>query len=122
MSEIFARLTVEENPEVCVRISAEDSANLCARQYQVIEAVSPTIDPDDSSGRMELVIRDVNGEKRVALPGTDDYEDLNNKPQVNSVELVGNKTLDDLGIQPEGEYADEPLTNMEIEAILNSFV
>lgn len=32
--------------------------------------------------------------------GTTDYEDLSNKPQVNSVELVGNKTLDDLGIMP----------------------
>ena len=32
--------------------------------------------------------------------GTTDYEDLSNKPQVNSVELVGNKSLDDLGIMP----------------------
>lgn len=32
--------------------------------------------------------------------GTTDYGDLSNKPQVNSVELVGNKSLDDLGIMP----------------------
>lgn len=32
--------------------------------------------------------------------GTTDYADLSNKPQVNSVELVGNKSLDDLGIMP----------------------
>lgn len=32
--------------------------------------------------------------------GTTDYDDLSNKPQVNSVELVGNKSLDDLGIMP----------------------
>ena len=28
----------------------------------------------------------------------DDYEDLSNKPQINNVELLGNKSLDDLGI------------------------
>ncbi len=28
------------------------------------------------------------------------YNSLENKPQINSVELTGNKTLDDLGIQP----------------------
>ena len=32
--------------------------------------------------------------------GTSDYNDLTNKPQINSVELSGNKSLDDLGIQP----------------------
>lgn len=31
--------------------------------------------------------------------GTSDYNDLTNKPQINSVELSGNKSLDDLGIQ-----------------------
>ena len=31
--------------------------------------------------------------------GTSDYNALSNKPQVNNVELSGNKTLDDLGIQ-----------------------
>ena len=36
--------------------------------------------------------------------GTTDYTDLTNKPQINSVELDGNKTLQDLGIQPAGDY------------------
>lgn len=31
--------------------------------------------------------------------GTSDYNELTNKPQINSVELTGNKTLDDLDIQ-----------------------
>lgn len=30
--------------------------------------------------------------------GTSDYSDLSNKPQINSVELSGNKSLSDLGI------------------------
>ena len=41
---------------------------------------------------------------------TDDYEQLLNKPQINDVTLIGNKTLPDLGVY----Y----LTNMEIEHLL----
>ena len=37
--------------------------------------------------------------------GTTDYEELSNKPKINNVELKGNKTLEELGIQPEGDYA-----------------
>lgn len=37
--------------------------------------------------------------------GTDDYNDLNNKPTINSIELSGNKTSADLGLQPSGDYA-----------------
>lgn len=32
--------------------------------------------------------------------GTSDYNDMSNKPSINSVELKGNKSLNDLGIQP----------------------
>lgn len=37
--------------------------------------------------------------------GTSDYEDLDNKPSINNIELSGNKSLNDLGIQPAGSYA-----------------
>ncbi len=37
--------------------------------------------------------------------GTVDYNDLENRPSVNGVTLEGNKTLSELGIQPEGDYA-----------------
>ena len=36
--------------------------------------------------------------------GTTDYTQLENKPQINSVVLTGNKTLNDLGIQAKGHY------------------
>lgn len=39
--------------------------------------------------------------------GTSDYSDLSNKPQINSIELSGNKSLSDLGIQPSGNYLTE---------------
>ena len=39
----------------------------------------------------------------VAISGS--YNDLSNKPQINLIELTGNKSLVDLGIQPTGDYA-----------------
>lgn len=39
--------------------------------------------------------------------GTSNYNALTNKPKINNVELVGNKSLNDLGIQPKGNYALE---------------
>lgn len=53
-----------------------------------------------------------------AMGGTDNYNYLNNKPKINDIELKGNKTTKQLGLQEEMES----LTNMEIEEILNSFV
>lgn len=37
--------------------------------------------------------------------GSTNYTDLNNKPSINNVVLVGNKTLNDLGVQAKGDYA-----------------
>lgn len=39
--------------------------------------------------------------------GTTTYEELTEKPSINGVELTGNKTLEDMGIQPAGEYIEE---------------
>lgn len=36
--------------------------------------------------------------------GTENYNALSNKPQINSEELSGNKTAEDLGLQPAGNY------------------
>lgn len=38
--------------------------------------------------------------------GTTDYTQLTNKPQINFVELSGNKSLSNLGIQPAGNYIE----------------
>jgi len=37
--------------------------------------------------------------------GVTNYEALSNLPKINTVELRGNKTAEDLGLQPEGDYA-----------------
>lgn len=36
--------------------------------------------------------------------GSSDYSDLENKPSINNIILSGNKSLNDLGIQPSGNY------------------
>ena len=41
----------------------------------------------------------------VNVEGVKDYNLLTNKPSINDVELTGNKTLQELGIQPTGDYA-----------------
>lgn len=46
--------------------------------------------------------------------GTDDYLDLDNKPQINSVTLQGNKTSSDLKLQDEMDA----ITNHEIDQII----
>nr|DAM10456.1 MAG TPA: hypothetical protein [Caudoviricetes sp.] len=44
-------------------------------------------------------------------PNARDYELINNKPQINGVELVGNRSLAQLGIQPAGDYATNTSLN-----------
>lgn len=39
-----------------------------------------------------------------AVGGVSDYEDLTSKPSIAGITLSGNKTLDELGIQPKGNY------------------
>jgi hypothetical protein len=70
------------------------------------DGFSPTIveDPDNTDEIYKLDITDVNGTivtpnlKGGGSGGTTNYEALNNKPKVNNVELTGNKSLGDLGI------------------------
>ena len=41
-----------------------------------------------------------------------DYNEQENKPRINGVELQGDKSLHDLGIQPEGEYITKEVDNL----------
>ena len=51
--------------------------------------------------------------------GTNNYNQLINKPRINDVELIGNKSLDNLGIQEKGNYANTRVTNLEIDNLFN---
>lgn len=46
-----------------------------------------------------------------------DYDYLDNRPQINSVTLTGNKSLSDLGIQPVGDY----VTNANLTSTLSDY-
>lgn len=50
---------------------------------------------------------------------TTNYNQLTNKPQINGIELSGNKTLDDLGIQPKGDYITSDTKIPEVDNTLN---
>lgn len=52
--------------------------------------------------------------------GTTNYEDLSNKPKIGDVELVGTKTLVQLGIQPAGDYATETYVTEQIVAAVGN--
>lgn len=54
-----------------------------------------------------MVVTNVNG----GGGGTSDYTNLENKPQINGVTLVGNKTTADLGITTYSQFADSWTTN-----------
>lgn len=50
---------------------------------------------------------DLNLENDVVGTGTSNYEELKNKPKINEIELIGNKSFEDLGLIP--------MSNTEIE-------
>ena len=52
--------------------------------------------------------------------GTMDYSALSNKPKINNIELSGNKTLADLGIQAAGNYLTSVPSEYITESELNS--
>ena len=49
-----------------------------------------------------------------------DYNDLKNKPVINGVELNGELSLEDLGIQKAGDYASEPLTPEDVDELIDN--
>ncbi len=57
----------------------------------------------------------LNGKNIVINSGTLDYSELNNKPSINDVELIGNKTLEELGIQEKGDF----VTNSDLTVKLS---
>ena len=81
--------------------------------------MNETIDIDieintDSSIDTDIQTSDgeIDTDIEISTGGTNDYNDLVNKPSIEGVELVGDKTLEELGV--------EALTPQEIDAIINS--
>ena len=81
--------------------------------------MNETIDIDieintDSSIDTDIQTSDgeIDTDIELSTAGTNDYNDLVNKPSIEGVELIGDKTLEELGV--------EALTPQEIDAIINS--
>lgn len=81
--------------------------------------MNETIDIDieintDSSIDTDIQTSDgeIDTDIEISTGGTNDYNDLINKPSIEGIELVGDKTLEELGV--------EALTPQEIDAIINS--
>ena len=66
-------------------------------KYEILINLDGTIIEGNSNVKITITSLEVDA-------STINYNELNNKPQINSIELSGNKSLDDLGIQPKGEY------------------
>ena len=122
-NEINADISNVQEPIVSdVEVSNETLANLEEAQntIEVDLKEQEKIDTSVEQGKNEISVKlEVN---QSVEPSTNDYNRLINKPQINSVELIGNKSLDDLDIQVKGDYPDMPLSNNEIEELLNNFV
>lgn len=56
-------------------------------------------------------VNEVTKTVEVPVTGSTDYNDLTNKPKINTVELKGDKSFEDLGLQR--------ITNREIEAMFD---
>lgn len=84
----------------------------------IAESVENCLKPTDIEAGENITVT-VDG-KTVTIStqggGVSDYDDLDNKPSINNVELVGNKTLAQLGVQPSGDYATNPALTAEATA------
>ena len=67
--------------------------------------VSPTLSNNEISATAEVV-------NEIEVNNTSNYNLLQNKPQIESVELLGNKSFNDLGLSN--------ISNMQIEQILKN--
>lgn len=64
-----------------------------------MEETITNIIPEDVEQEIDIEV------ENVVLGGTSNYNELLNKPAINNIELTGNKTAEELGLQPKGDYA-----------------
>ena len=83
----WAQILASFNPQEILAVLSVIEAELLDKQDKLTAGTNITIDENN-------VISATGG-----AGGTDNYNDLNNKPQINSIVLSGNKTLTNLGIQ-----------------------
>lgn len=92
----------EINAKIDTKITANNE-NVIATTYQTKETSLPAVDFGGSEGNITVegaldYLQKNIGTGGSGEAGTTDYNDLTNKPSINGIELVGNKTIEDLGI------------------------
>lgn len=94
--------TDKQQMETAIQQNTDDIINLQNNKQDVLISGEniKTINNESILGSGNIEIGGGSG-------GTSNYNALTNKPKINNVELNGNKTLNDLGIQPKGNYALE---------------
>lgn len=106
---LFAEITYEGKVVVLPLVAIENNESLDLKGIYL---------KDDSTIVEVSAVLVANGNISVNTSeiNLNDYNNLTNKPQINSVELSGNKTLADLGIQAAGDYA----TNNQVTESINN--
>lgn len=114
MSEILSDYPINElirvlgkEPEIILKMTPTDIISELIKKIEELE-----------KSKQDLLVSGENiktingssilGEGDLAVSGgssSGSYSDLTDKPQIGGIELSGNKTLKELGIQPEGNYA-----------------
>lgn len=90
--------TDKQQIESAIQKNADDIINLQNNKQNVLISGEniKTINNESLLGEGNIIIQG---------GGSSDYEDLENLPKINNIELKGNKSLNVLGIQPAGNYA-----------------
>jgi hypothetical protein len=96
-------LTIDDALNIST-ITAEDNPDIIATHTAQIQELYNITDVIDITGDGTLFLSDDGTYQFPGTIGTRDYSTITNKPQINSVELVGNKTSANLGLQPAGSY------------------
>lgn len=76
---------------------------------------SCSVGGDTGCGSVKVTTVRLTGDISVPAVGTGDYESINNKPRINGVELVGDKSLEELGIPilPDNIVTDADYTHTD---------
>lgn len=92
--------TDKQQMESAIQKNTDDIINLQNNKQDVLISGQniKTINNESLLGAGDIIIQG---------GGSSDYEELENLPKINNIEIKGNKSLNDLGIQPFGNYALE---------------
>ena len=89
-----------------VEYCAFESANQIKMVFQGLNTKDDVVSKYEIIINLDGTIIEGNSNVKVTITSLENtsYNNLTNKPSINNVELSGNKTLENLGIQPAGEY------------------